>query len=79
MKEDCETIVPDGLPETELFDLTTSAWVRLPHLNQTSRYSVADPARYVDPASGTVMIRFVNDVNEQVGFNVSLSIRGTVR
>jgi len=79
VKEDCETIVPDGLPEAELFDLTTSAWVRLPHLNQTSRYSVADPARYVDPASGTVMIRFVNEVNEQVGFNVSLSIRGTVR
>ena len=79
VKEDCETIVPDGLPETELFDLTTSAWVRLPHLNQTSRHSVADPARYVDPASGTVMIRFVNEVNEQVGFNVSLSIRGTVQ
>ena len=66
------------MPETELFDLTTSAWVRLPHLTQGTRYSVADPTRFVDPASGTTMIRFVNDVNEQVSFNVNLSIRGTV-
>ena len=68
----------DGLPETELFDLTTSTWVRLPHLAQGARASVAEPTRYVDPVSGTVMVRFVNDVNEQVGFNAILSIRGTV-
>jgi hypothetical protein len=77
-KDDCEEAVVDGIPETELFDLTTSEWVRLPHLTMGSRYSVTDPARYVDPASGTVMVRFVNDVNEQVGFTASLSLRGTV-
>jgi len=74
----CEEPVVDGLPETELFDLTTSSWVRLPHITPGSKVSVADPARYVDPVSGTVMVRFVNDVNEQVGFNALLSIRGTV-
>ena len=67
-----------GCPETELFDLTTSTWVRLPHLGPGTHVSVADPTRYVDPASGTVMVRFVNDVNEQVGFNVLLAIGGTV-
>ncbi len=75
----CEEAIVDGMPETELFDLTKAAWVRLPHLTVGARYSVTEPARFVDPASGTVLIRFVNDVNEQVGFNVSLSLRGTVR
>ena len=79
VKEDCEEAVVDGMPEVELFDLTTSTWVRLPHLAQGSRVSVADPARYVDPTSGTVMVRYVNDLNEQVGFSALLSIRGTVQ
>jgi hypothetical protein len=77
--EGCAQPVLDGIAETELFDLTTSAWVRLPHLSPGPRYSVADPGRYVDPTSGTVLIRFVNDQSDNVGFSVNVSIRGTVR
>ena len=79
VKDDCEEPVIDGLPETELFDLTTSKWVRLPHQTQGALVSVAEPARYIDPVSGTVMVRFVNEVNDQVGFNAGLSLRGTVK
>ena len=71
--------VVDGLPETELFDLTTSTWVRLPHLVSGPRYSVAEPERYVDPTSGTVLIRYVNDQSDGVGFGATVAIRGTVK
>ena len=41
-------------------------------------YSVADPARYVDPTTGTVLIRYVNDRSDQVGFQVDVALTGTV-
>ena len=37
-----------------------------------------DPARYVDPTSGTVLVRFVNELTDGVGFPVDLSITGDV-
>ena len=67
----------DGLPEVELFDLTTSTWARLPHFAGGTRYAVKDPARYVDPATGTVLIKFVNET-EQTGFSFDVSITGDV-
>jgi len=76
---DCGPIPVDGLPEVELLDITTQAWVRLPHLGQGSRYSVAEPKRFVDPASGAVLVRYVNDKLESVGFATDLSITGDVR
>ena len=76
---DCGPIPVDGLPEVELLDITTQAWVRLPHLGQGSRYSVAEPKRFVDPASGAVVVRYVNDKLESVGFATDLSITGDVR
>ncbi|MGK2849397.1 MAG: hypothetical protein ACSLFN_00560 [Candidatus Limnocylindrales bacterium] len=69
----------DGLPEVELFDLTDQAWKRLPHLESGSRYAVAEPGRYVDPATGTVLLRFVNDNSDGVGFGFDLSITGDLR
>ena len=65
------------LPEVELFDLTTSTWVRLPHFQGGERYAVVEPARYVDPATGTVLIRFVNE-QEQTGFSFEMAISGEV-
>ncbi len=69
----------DGLPEIELYDLTATTWRRLPHLLNGPRYTVADPGRYVDPLTGTVLIRFVNDFPEQVSFSLDVSITGDVR
>ena len=76
---DCSPISTDGLPEVELFDATTQAWVRLPHLTSGVRYAVADPARYVDRATGGVLVRYVNDRTDGVGFAVDLSITGDIR
>lgn len=75
----CGPVNFDGLAEVELFDLTASAWKRLPHLESGQRYAIAEPARYVDPTTGTVLIRLVNDNQEQVGFSLDLSITGDLR
>lgn len=71
----------DFMPEVEIFDLTGGgAWVRLPRLSTDVGYAITEPGRYVDPASGQVLIRFVNDdptANLSFGFNVAIS--GEVR
>jgi len=76
---DCAPAVLDGLPEVEVFDVAGQEWKRLPHLSPGPRYGLTDPARYVDPSSGTVLIRYVNDRQDNVGFSVDISITGTVR
>ncbi|MGZ8513490.1 MAG: hypothetical protein ACXW4H_00465 [Candidatus Limnocylindrales bacterium] len=76
---DCAPVVQDGLPEVEVFDVSGQDWKRLPHLSPGPRYSLSDPARYVDPSSGTVLVRYVNDRQDNVGFSVDFSITGTVR
>jgi hypothetical protein len=75
---DCGPIASDGLPEIELFDLEAQDWRRLPHLDPAARSSVADPARYVDPISASVLVRFVNDSADSVGFSVDLAVSGDV-
>ncbi len=77
--EDCLAAGFDGLPEVELYDLLDAAWKRLPHLAAGSRYAVVEPQRYVDPGSGTVLLRFVNDRNDGVGFSLDLAITGALR
>jgi len=70
---------PDGMPEIEVFDRTgAGSWHRLDHPSQGSTYDLADPARYVDPATGTLLVRYVNDRQDSVGFAVQVSIEGTV-
>jgi hypothetical protein len=74
--DDCRAF--DGIPEIELFDIRAQTWRRLPHLIQAVRVSVDDPARFVDPATGAVLIRFVNEQQEEVGVQADLTITGTV-
>lgn len=81
---DCPAPLPpeqfDGLPEIELFDRTgDGTWHRLPHLAMGQTYDVANAARYVDPATGVVQARFVNDRQDQVNLFMNVSIEGTVQ
>jgi hypothetical protein len=76
--EGCKPELFDGLPEVELFDSEAAAWKRLPHFESGTRYTIDSPARYVDATSGSVLIRFVNDLSDSVGFAVDLSITGAV-
>jgi hypothetical protein len=75
---DCGPPSLDGLPEVELFDIDDQVWRRLPHLGGGNRVAVADPQQYVDPTSGAVLVRYVNDRSEGVGFQVDIALTGTV-
>jgi hypothetical protein len=70
----------DGMPEVEVFDRTgAGTWQRLPHLAQGQTYDLADAANYVDPRTGTVLIRLVNERQDPVNAFVFMSIEGTVK
>jgi hypothetical protein len=70
----------DFLPEVEVFDRTgEGAWVRLPRMDPEAGYVLASPIRYVDPATGQVLVRFVNDNPEgSAGFSFQLALVGSV-
>lgn len=69
----------DGVPEVELFDRTgEGTWQRLPHLAMGRTYDVTSPGRYVDPATGAVLVRLVNDRPDPINAWLNLSIEGTV-
>jgi hypothetical protein len=68
----------DGTPEVELFDRTTGSWVRLPHISGQA-VSVNQPNRYVDPTTGTVLVRLSNNRSDGVGFQFFVRIEGNVR
>ena len=42
-------------------------------------FSIADPERYIDPATGQVLVRFVNEQQDSgVGFQFQISISGEI-
>jgi hypothetical protein len=68
-----------GLPEVELFDRRgDGAWKRLPKLDVGQTYALEHPERYVDPGSGTMLVRFVSD-SEGVSFQFDVRIEGDIR
>ena len=54
-------------------------WMRDSHLAMGQTYDVRDPARYVDPRSGAVLVRFVNNRQDPVSVVLGVSIQGTVK
>jgi hypothetical protein len=70
----------DGMPEVEVFDRTgIGAWKRLPHFTQSQVYDLADPVRYVDAGTGSILIRLVNEQQNEVNAYLNLSIQGSVK
>jgi hypothetical protein len=69
----------DGMPEVDVFDLAAGEWRRLPHMSPGSTFELRDPERYVEPTTGTLQLRFVNERQDQVGFGFNVTIAGTVR
>lgn len=81
LPEGCAPRRDDFLPEVEVFDLATSEWARLPRMADSRGYTLASPERYVDPATGQLLVRFVNDSPEQgqVGFIFDVELLGSVQ
>jgi hypothetical protein len=75
----CEPRRVDFLPEVEVFDLATGEWARLPRMLESRGYTLARPERYVDGATGQLLVRFVNDAPDaQVSFMFELALEGTI-
>jgi hypothetical protein len=75
--KDCAIAV--GLPDVEVYNRTgAGSWDRLPALTVSRVYALSDPSRYVDPATGTVLLRFVADRPEGSNFSFQLRIEGSV-
>jgi hypothetical protein len=73
-------VVPqDGLPDIEVLDVKTGTWVQFKHLVQGSSYELPDPARWLDPATGELQVKFVNERQDQVSFTFPVRIEGTVQ
>lgn len=80
--------VPEGclpwnenfMPDVDVFDRTGEGeWVRLPRMTADVPYSLKDPARYVDPGTGQLLVRFVNDNPEgTANFGFQLVLIGDV-
>jgi hypothetical protein len=70
----------DGLPEVEVFDRSgDGAWLRLPRLTASATYTLTDPSRFVDPATGQILVRFVNDnAQSSAGFGFQVALEGDV-
>jgi hypothetical protein len=80
LMEDCGMIGIDGMPEVELFDRSEGGtWLRISKPDIGNVYELPDPERYIDPGSGTLLVRFVNDFQDTVSFGFHVRIEGTVQ
>jgi hypothetical protein len=68
----------DGAPDIELFDRTTGGWVQLPHFSGRT-VTVNEPSGYVDPTTGTMLVRLSNDRADGASFQFFVRIEGNVR
>jgi hypothetical protein len=73
------SVPADGLPDIEVLDVGTGTWVQFQHMAQGRAYQLPDPARWVEPSSGEVQVRFVNERQDSIGFQFPIVISGTVR
>ena len=69
----------DGLPDIEVLDLRTGAWVQFAHMLPNTPYELADASRWVDPASGEVQVRFVNERQDQDYFQFPVRVEGAMQ
>ena len=79
LPEGCTPRRDDFLPEVDVFDLVTGEWARLPQMKDSRGYTLADPERYIDAATGQLLVRFVNEApDSQVGFGFQVALEGVV-
>jgi hypothetical protein len=72
-------VARDGLPELEVLDVRTGTWIQFEHLKQGVVYGLPDAARWVDPSSGELQVRFVNPSQDSLVFQFPVVLEGTVR
>ncbi len=71
--------VQDGLPELDVFDVKAGVWVQFAHLSLGQSYRLPDASRWLDPATGDLRVRFVNERTDQVYFKFRAVVSGSVQ
>jgi hypothetical protein len=69
----------DGLPDIEVLDRRTGSWVQFRHMAQGTSYELEDAARWVDPATGELQVKFVNERTDPVYFQFVVQLEGTIQ
>ena len=67
------------MPDIEVLDVRTGQWVQFAHMAGGQAYELENAARWVNPASGQVQVKFVNEKQDGIGFQFQLQITGTVK
>ncbi len=68
----------DGLPEIEVLDVRTGVWIQFAHMAGGQEYELENAARWVDPSTGQVQVKFVNERQDGIGFQFQVEITGSV-
>ncbi len=77
-----EPLVPPqdpGLPSIEVFDRDAGAWRAVAGVETGRVVEIRNPSRFADPASGTVLLRLVNERQEAVGLQLAVQLEGEMR
>jgi hypothetical protein len=74
---DCSTV--STFPDVDAFDVRTGQWVELGGLAVGTAYTLPDPARWVDPTTGEVQMRFTNQSQQQLGFGFQIAVEGSIQ
>lgn len=67
-----------SLPRLELFDRDAGAWREVLGLASGKALEIRGPGRFVDPASGTILVRLVNDRVDAVNLQLAVQLEGTM-
>jgi hypothetical protein len=67
-----------NLPRLELFDRDAGAWREVPGLASGKVLEIRAPGRFVDPASGTILVRLSNDRQDAINLQLSVQLEGTM-
>ena len=67
-----------SLPRLELFDRDAGAWREVPGLASGKVLDIRAPGRFVDPASGTILVRLSNDRQDAINLQLSVQLEGTM-
>ena len=68
-----------GLPRLELFDRGAGAWREVPGLASGTVLEISGPARFVDPASGTILVRLSNEGQDAVNLQLAVQLEGAMQ
>jgi hypothetical protein len=70
--------IDPNLPGVEIFDREAGAWREVQGLVSGKVLEIREPGRFVDPASGTILVRLTNARQDAVSLQLAVQLEGTM-